>query len=129
MATIDWALVRTAALAGLLILVPAAVISTLVVDDDASTAWSGLFAVITLFGFLTAGYGAGRARSDTPMMHGAAAAIACYLVIQTFGAVSRLARGDDINVVTYPLTALLAGCAGVVGALFADWYRRRALRT
>ena len=109
-------------------MLPAAALSSLFVDDDTSSAWSILFGVVTLFGFMVAGYGAGRIRNDTPMLHGATAAALCYVVVQIFGVVRRLASGESINPAMYPLTALLAATMGVAGALFADWYRRKTLR-
>lgn len=128
MVAIDWVVIRSAVLAGLLVLVPAIVVLTLVLDDSASTFWIYLFGLIMLFGFLTAGYGAGRGRSDTPMIHGAIAGLGCYVVIQTFGAVSRLVRGDDINPLQYPFLAVFSAAIGASGALFADWYRRKGNR-
>ncbi len=87
-----------------------------------------MFGVLVLFGFMTAGYGAGRLRTDTPMMHGALAAVACYVVVQAFGIVTSLARGNSLSPDKYILTVLLAAVMGVAGGLFADWYRRRLSR-
>jgi hypothetical protein len=125
---IDWVVIRSAALAGLLVLVPAIIVLTLVLDDSASTVWIYLFGLIMVFGFLTAGYGAGRIRSDTPLIHGAVAGVSCYVVIQVFGAVSRLIRGESINPLQYPFLAMFSAALGASGALFADWYRRKELR-
>lgn len=108
--------------------IPATIVTNLVLDDSSTDAWSYLFGLITLFGFATAGYAAGRARNDTPMMHGAAAAFVCYAVVQVIGAISLLARGESINPLRYPFSALLAATMGVAGGLFADWYHRRAIR-
>lgn len=128
MVAIDWVVIRSAALAGLLVLVPAIIVLTLVLDDSASSAWIYLFGLIMVFGFLTAGYGAGRIRSDTPMIHGAIAGVSCYVVIQGFGAISRLVRGESINPLQYPFLAVFSAALGASGALFADWYRRKGLR-
>ncbi len=125
---IDWIVIRSAALAGLFVLVPSIVVLTLVLDESASSLWIYLFGLLLVFGFLTAGYGAGRARSDTPMIHGAIAGLSCYLVIQLFGSVSRLIRGDSVNPLQYPFLAVLSAALGASGALFADWYRRKGLR-
>ena len=59
---------------------------------------------------------------------GAAAAVLCYAVVQVFGLIRRLSQGADINVLTYPIQAMLAATFGVAGAVFADWYRRKGLR-
>ncbi len=111
-----------------MIVVPAALIAQFL----RSTAVGGLawlFLFIVLVGFVVAGFGAGFLRSDTPMKHGAISAIVAYVMIQIFGAVWRLARGEDINPITYPLLALMAGSFGLVGGLFGDWHRRRTQRT
>ncbi len=126
---IDWIVVRSAALAGLFVLVPSIIVLTLVLDDSASSGWIYLFGLLLVFGFLTAGYGAGRARSDTPMIHGAIAGLSCYVVIQLFGAISRLVRGETINPLQYPFLAVFSAALGASGALFADWYRRKGLRS
>jgi hypothetical protein len=125
---IDWVVIRTAALAGLFVLVPAIVVLTLVLDDSSSTLWIYLFGLLAVFGFLTAGYGAGRIRSDTPMIHGAIAGLACYVAIQLFGVIFRLIRGDSINPLQYPFLAMLSAALGASGGLFADWYRRKGDR-
>ncbi len=128
MGYIDWTVIRSSALAGLMIVVPAALIAQFL----RSTAVGGLawlFLFIVLVGFVVAGFGAGFLRSDTPMKHGAISAIVAYVMIQIFGAVWRLARGEGINPITYPLLALMAGSFGLVGGLFGDWHRRRTQRT
>ena len=128
MVAIDWVVIRSAVLAGLLVLIPAIVVLTLILDDSASSAWIYLFGLILVFGFLTAGYGAGRSRNDTPMIHGAIAGLGCYVLIQAFGTISRLVRGEDINPLQYPFLAMFSAALGTSGALFADWYRRKSLR-
>lgn len=125
---IDWAVVRAATIAGLVVVIPSVIILAVVLGDDSNAAWAYLFGFVTLFGFAAAGYGAGRVRSDTPMMHGAIAALACYSIVQAFGTIKRIAAGEDVNPIQYPFLALLAAVMGVSGALFADWYRRKGLR-
>lgn len=128
MVAIDWNVIKSAAFAGLMVLVPAIVVLTLVLDDSSASIWIYIFGLILVFGFMTAGYGAGRVRSDTPMIHGAIAGLACYVVIQVFGVLSRLLRGESINPLQYPFLALFSAALGTSGALFADWYRRKDAR-
>ncbi len=123
---IDWSVVANGAGAGLMIVVPAAVLSAVFIDGN--TFWAFAFLLVILVGFTIAGFGAGRIRRDTPMMHGALAGIATYVVVQGFGVVTQLLRGDSINVATYPVSAILAGTCGVCGGLLADWYQRKMLR-
>ncbi len=126
MGFIDWTVIRSSALAGLMIIVPAALVSQWLASGDG--AWPFLFLLVVLIGFVVAGFGAGFLRSDTPMKHGAISAIAAYVVVQTVFAVVRLARGEDLNPITYPLLALMAGSFGLLGGLFGDWHRRRTRR-
>ena len=125
---IDWVVIKSAALAGLFVLVPAIVVLTLVLDESSASIWIYIFGLILVFGFMTAGYGAGRIRNDTPMIHGAIAGVACYATIQLFGVVSRLIRGESINPWQYPFLALFSAALGASGALFADWHRRKGVR-
>ncbi len=128
MVAIDWVVIKSAALAGLFVLVPAIVVLTLVLDESSASIWIYIFGLILVFGFMTAGYGAGRIRNDTPMIHGAIAGVACYATIQLFGVVSRLIRGESINPWQYPFLALFSAALGASGALFADWHRRKGVR-
>ncbi len=123
---IDWRVIRTSATAGLMLIVPAALLSALLVGEDRRPGLGFIFVSIILLGFIIAGFGAGRLRSDTPMIHGALAAFACYAVVQIFGTLRILITGGDINLATYPMSAILASFCGVAGALFADWYGRRS---
>lgn len=128
MVAIDWVVIRSAALAGLMVLVPAIVVLTLVLDESSASIWIYIFGLLLVFGFLTAGYGAGRVRSDTPMIHGAIAGLSCYAAIQLFGVVSRVLRGESVNPWQYPFLAIFSASLGASGALFADWYRRKDAR-
>ncbi|MFT7601262.1 MAG: hypothetical protein ACI8TP_004213 [Acidimicrobiales bacterium] len=126
---LDWPVVRFGAGYGLALIIPAALISAVLASSDSSSNLAFLFSFLILIGFVVAGYVAGNRRTDTPMMHGAAAALSCYVVVQLFGLLRRLAAGDDINLFTYPLAALFAATCGVAGAVFADWNRRRLSRS
>lgn len=128
MPKIDWLTIRTSATAGLIIIIPAAVLSAVLVGEGGSRGWSILFILIILLGFFIAGFGAGRLRDDTPMMHGSLAAMTCSVVVQVFGAIRRLAAGDPISPIQYPLILMIAASVGVAGALFADWSARKTAR-
>ncbi len=125
---IDWLTIRTAATAGLIIIIPSAILSTVLIGENGSFAWSALFAFLILLGFFVAGFGAGRLRSDTPMMHGSIAAMSCYAVVQIFGIGRRLVAGESINPVSYPLFLMIAATCGIAGAVFADWSARKTAR-
>lgn len=124
---LDWTVIRTAATAGLLVIVPGAFLTS-VVFRDGPAALSWLFLGLILAGLGLAGYVAGRLRSDTPILHGIVSALLCFLVAQAFGIVLTLARSESITWVAIPLTALLAGFFGAAGALLSDVVHRRTVR-
>ncbi|CAN5618158.1 hypothetical protein BH20ACT2_BH20ACT2_17450 [soil metagenome] len=119
--------VRGATLA-LLVAAPAALASEALVDDEAADGGSNLvfvFFLIILVAFLAGGALAGRGRPDVPLVHGAAAAAAAYLVLQGAGTVARLFRGDDLSPLRLVFNGLLLVSAGILGALVATRTRRR----
>lgn len=125
MLRLDWSVIRTAATAGLVILVPAAIVSELFVSSTTSSIIVYVFFAVIMFGFSSCGYAAARLNSNTPLTHGAVAAIVAYAVIQVVGIVTSLARGEDLNPIGYPLLVGIAASFGMLGALFGDWYRRK----
>lgn len=116
-------------LAGTSIIVPAAILSLLFADEDTNLNWALVFQFVILLGFAVAGFVSGRRRSDSPMLHGTYAALGCWVIVQTFGAMRRIASSDDIAWTSYPAVALLAAACGVMGAVVGDWHRRRLRRS
>lgn len=126
MATIDQTAIRNATLLGLAFIVPAALIGSLIVDDAPGwAAWA--FLVLAAAGFTAAGAKGGAARPDTPMLHGAVAALLTSIIAQVVGGIWAAADDRTFSVVAAVLTVLLAVCLGVAGALGYDWFRRRRL--
>jgi len=124
MPDVNWSVVRSAAIAGLTVLVPITLVSLWVLDDDSSSyARLGFFG-LTMFGFAAAGYGGGKLAPLAPMTHGALGAAGTWAVIQAFGIVRRLISGDELNLIGYPLQAFIAAGCGIFGAAFADWIQR-----
>ncbi len=124
MPKIDWSIVKTAALSGLVLLVPLALLNQWIISEESTN-----FAKLGFFGafmvaFAAAGYGGGKLAPHAPMAHGAFGAAGSYVVIQTFGVIRRLLAGDPINFVGYPLQMFIAAGCGVLGAAFADWIQR-----
>lgn len=123
---LDWTVIRTAATTGLLLVIPAAVVADLALGNaDGESAWAMVFFLVTLLGFVVAGFAAGRLRTDTPMAHGATAAAVTWAVVQLFGTVRRLIAGEPVSWLAIAFAAMLAVSAGLVGGAFADWFRRR----
>ncbi len=121
---IDWSIVKTAALSGLVLLVPLALLNQWLIDEESTNfAKLGFFGAF-MFAFAAAGYGGGKLAPHAPMAHGALGAAGSYAVIQAFGIIRRLIAGGDLNFAGYPLLMLLAAGCGIFGAAFADWVQR-----
>ncbi len=128
MTQVDWTIVRTAASAGLLLLVPGALVAGRVADGRSVGGWAWLFLALVIAGFTLCGLVAGRLRSDTPMLHGALGAAVAFVFAQLFGTVVNLAGGGSVDWAAIVLTAPVALAAGVGGALLGDRLHRRSLR-
>jgi predicted permease len=123
---LDWTVIRTAVLTGLVVVIPAAVLAQVVAGDpDDDSPWTLVFFAVTALGFVLAGFAAGRLRSDTPMAHGAAAAAVTWGAVQVFGTARRLVVGESVSWLAIAFAGMLAICAGIAGGAFADWFRRR----
>lgn len=123
---VDWSIIRNAATAGLLVVIPAALVAQAFADEvDDGSGWSLLFFAVTVLGFVIAGFVAGRLRSDTPLAHGAIAAGITWAAVQVFGTVRRLLADEPVSWLALVFAGMLAVCAGIAGGAFADWFRRR----
>lgn len=123
---LDWSIIRNAATAGLLVVIPAALVAQVFAGEvDDGSGWPLLFFAVTILGFLIAGFAAGRLRSDTPLAHGAVAAGITWAAVQVFGTVRRLLADEPVSWLALAFAGMLAVCAGIAGGAFADWFRRR----
>ncbi len=117
---LDGRAVATGAAVALVFAVPAAVISALLVEDDASNGVFVFYAII-LFGMLLGGFVAGAKRPDLPYTHGAAAAALAYVVAQVVAVAVKAADGGKVrSPVVYVFNLLLAASLGVVGGYLAE---------
>ncbi len=117
---LDGRAVATGAAVALVFAVPAAVISALLVEDDASNGVFVFYAII-LFGMLLGGFVAGAKRPDLPYTHGAAAAALAYVVAQVVAVAVKAADGGKVrSPVVYVFNHLLAASLGVVGGYLAE---------
>ncbi len=102
----------------LLLTGPAAIINALVAHNDNSSVWSlGLYLMI-IAGYLLGGALAGRQHPSTAFVHGAAATVWAFAVLQTIGIIRRLVNGDSVPIGALAFNALLAASIGVIGAWF-----------
>jgi hypothetical protein len=93
--------------------VPVATIGSVVLDEGSDFVF--FFAVLALLGFLAGGFVAGARQPDTPMMHGALAALAGFAVAQSVAAVLQVIRDEDVSPVAIVFNAVLAANIGLVG--------------
>lgn len=126
--SVDWTVVRNAAVVGLVVLLPAALVASVALGDDPARWWTWLFLAVSLLAFTVAGFLAGGRRQDVPMIHGGLAAVATFAVAQLLGSGLRLARDEEVSIVAAVVGLLLALTCGVGGALGADWFHRRRRR-
>ncbi|MCP5034673.1 MAG: hypothetical protein GY939_22950, partial [Actinomycetia bacterium] len=90
--SIGWPVVFSSGFVGLVILVPAAGLAWVLVDNpDRPQTWA--FLVVALLAFTAAGFVAGRRRRDIPMIHGGLAALGTFVVAQLIGMGVQLAGG------------------------------------
>jgi hypothetical protein len=113
--------VRTGAVAALPLVVPAAVANAwLAGRDDPAGALVVVTFLALLLGFTFGGFAAARVADEgTPLLHGAAGAVAAWAVVQAAAIVIRLAAGDGLRPFGIVFTGLLAASAGVVGGILA----------
>lgn len=123
--TLDRHAVISGALAGLVVLVPAALLAQVVVDDGSGTGTKLLFFAIVVFGLLSAGFGGARVGHLAPLSSGLLAALLAWAVVQGFGIVRRLAGGDNVSWGAVVFAGMVAATSGVIGAVFASWFQRR----
>lgn len=127
MTLVDWTIVRTGATAGLLVIIPGALLADRLTQGRQVGSWTWVFLAMALLAFGLAGLVAGRLRSDTPMLHGALGAGVAFAVAQLFGILVTISRGNSINWVAVGLTALLAITVGIAGSLIGDRLHRRSV--
>jgi small basic protein len=124
MVKLDLAAVGLGALATMAVGIPVATIGSVVLDDDSDLVF--FFAALAVIGFLAGGYVAGFRRPDTPMAHGAVAALAGFAVSQAVSAVLQVVRDESVSPVAVVFNALLAANIGLVGGILGAKRRRAA---
>jgi putative membrane protein (TIGR04086 family) len=117
---IDWGAVWAGAATALLVAVPAALLAQ---GIDAAVSgdqdWLRLLVLPQLFAFVLGGFGAGRRRPDTPMLHGALAALVAFVLVQAIGVVRLLVADEDVNWVAIAFSFLMSACLGAIGGRVA----------
>ncbi len=124
-ASVDRHAIISGALAGLVVIAPAALAAQLLVDDGSGWGVKALFQAVILFGLLAAGFGGARVGNLAPLSNGILSAMLAWAVVQGFGVVRRLVAGDDVSWGALVFAGMLAATTGVIGATFANWFQRR----
>ena len=124
MRDIDWRAVGAGVVAALTLALPAALIGAVVVDDESNNGVFVFFLII-MAGMLVGGFVAGSKRPDSPLTHGAVAAVIAYALAQIVTVLVRLLGDTKLrSPVVYLFNALLMASLGIVGGLVAE--RRNA---
>jgi putative membrane protein (TIGR04086 family) len=124
MRELDWRAIGAGVLAALVLALPAGLIGAVVVNDESNNGVFVFFLVI-MAGMLVGGFVAGSKRPDTPLTHGALAAVIAYALAQTITVLARLVGDNKLrSPAVYTFNALLMASLGVVGGLIAE--RRNA---
>jgi putative membrane protein (TIGR04086 family) len=121
---IEWRAVGAGVVAALVLALPAGLIGAVVVNDESNNGVFAFFLVI-MAGMLVGGFVAGSKRPDSPLTHGALAAVIAYALAQSVTVLVRLLDGSTLrSPVVYVFNALLMASVGCVGGLIAE--RRNA---
>jgi hypothetical protein len=120
---LDGRSVGTGALVAMAVAIPVATIGSVVLDDGSDLVFA--FAAVSLVGFLAGGWVAASRppAAAAPLAHGAAAALAAFVVAQVIAAVLQVVRDEDLTPVAWVFNALLAAAIGLLGGYLAG--RRR----
>jgi putative membrane protein (TIGR04086 family) len=121
---IEWRAVGAGVVAALVLALPAGLIGAVVVNDESNNGVFAFFLVI-MAGMLVGGFVAGSKRPDSPLTHGALAAVIAYALAQSVTVLVRVLDDSTLrSPVVYVFNALLMASVGCVGGLIAE--RRNA---
>ena len=111
--------VRAGALVAGFVAAPAGVAAQILAEDGSRPALAGLLYLVVIVGFVLGGRRAARDQRDTPLAHGALAALLAFAVVQGIGVVRRVATGNPVNPTGIVFAALLASTCGLLGGFLA----------
>ena len=111
--------IRDGAITAGLIAAPAGILAQVLADGGQRRTLAGLFYLAVIVAFVLGGRRAARNQPDTPLAHGAAAALLAFVVVQGFGLLRRLATGNAISITGIVFAALLSSTCGMLGGFLA----------
>jgi len=105
----------------LVVVLPVAVLNNVVVagGESAASPLVLLFFGLILLGGAAGGWAVIRLSSTAGLPHAAAAGALAYVIAQSIGVLLRMLRGDELNWLGYPFTALMMATCGMLGGMFA----------
>lgn len=126
MSHLDVRAVLHGALTSLVLIVPVVLVARLLAgDDDVSDTWTLLFAGYVLATTLVGAVIAGRRKPETPLVHGAFAALVTFVVAQV---ISSITRSEIPNLVAVVFFALVFMGLGAIGGFIANALTARRRR-
>jgi putative membrane protein (TIGR04086 family) len=118
---VDWKAVATGAVVTIAVGIMASVVANVIDLDKDSSGWI-VFFWIDVIGAGVGGYLAARNRLDTPLIHGALAGFAGYVVVAIIATAINLSAGHDApTVVQVIFNALWLTVGGTLGGWVASW--------
>lgn len=118
--SLDLAAVARGAAVAVAVSLPASLVGLVVVDDADNPGLVLAFLLLVLGGLAAGGYVAGRRVPTAPLLNGAAAALAAFVLIQGIGLVRRVATGAPFSLSSVAFAAFLAYCCGLLGGVAAS---------
>ncbi len=115
------------AVVAVVIALPAALLSALVLDDGEDTNLVLALLLPVLAGFGVGGWVAARRAPAGPLANGAVSALCAFALIQGAGVIRRLASDETVSLPSLAFAALLAYSCGLLGALVASRGQRQEL--
>lgn len=110
--------VARGAATALVLAAPAALANVVLANQDPKPeAMLNLTLLVLLVGFFSGGVLSGREARVNAAQHGAVAALAAFVLVQTIGILGRLDRGDSIKIGGIIFLGFLSACVGTLGAL------------
>lgn len=106
----------------LVVALPVAVFNQLLVaagDIEEGSPWVLVFWALILFGSAAGGWAVVRLAPSAGLAVAAGSGATAYVVVQAIGVVRRLAAGEPLSWLAFPLLALMMATTAMLGGMFA----------
>jgi hypothetical protein len=116
--------VLRAAVTAVVLCLPLALLSDIVIDEDDPSGWSIPLFLGVLLGFVAAGWVGSRSSARSPLATGALGALTGFVVVQAVGVLVAVMGDGDLAIASIIFSGLLAYGSGLTGAVLGE--RRRS---